>query len=149
MEQFFRDLGDLKAKFLSLEYWLRTFLFRHEGHPFMRDLDTLKVGDPVDPNPFTNGDALDKLVTKYNDIIRKKNPALVIDPVIIKIRDALAHGRIYRKNLESHPRLLKFSRWPDKAGKYRAETVETLDATTLGFWNARLFMVLAQVDAAL
>ncbi|HVZ86438.1 MAG TPA: hypothetical protein VHG72_05690 [Polyangia bacterium] len=41
MDPFFRDLGDLQAKFMSLEHDLRTFLFLHSGRPFMQDMESV------------------------------------------------------------------------------------------------------------
>jgi hypothetical protein len=147
MDPFFRDLGELQAKFMSLEYALRSFLFRDAGLPFMRDLDSISVGDLIDENPFTNRDSLGPLIDKYNAVVRPKDPSLVIDRSVVDLRDALAHGRIYRKSVKSQPRLLKFSKKLDKAtGKVRTETVETLDPATLQKWNTYLFMAVDKVQ---
>jgi len=149
MDPFFRDLGDLQAKFMSLEYNLRTFLFLHSGRPFMQDMESVAVGDSFEENEFTNYDTLPKLVAKYNDVVRLKNAALVIHPSIVEIRDALAHGRLYRRFADRQSRLLKFSK-PDKAtGRVRAETVETLDPATLLRWNTFMFKASRQVWEAL
>ena len=148
MDPFFRDLGDLQAKFLSLEYHLRTFLFHHSGLPFMQDFDSIVAGDFIEENPFTNWDTLGALIDKYNQAVLRKNASLVIDRGVVDIRDALAHGRFYRRSVKSQPRLLKFSR-PDKAtGKVRAETVVTLEPATLTKWNAYLFMLVRKVQDA-
>lgn len=137
MDPFFRDLGELQAKLLSLEYWLRTFLFRHARLPFMPGLDSIAVGDVIEENPFTNYDQLSALIDKYNEAVRPQHEALVIDPRVIEIRHALAHGRIHRKSKESQPLLLKFSK-PEK-GRVYAETVVTLDPVKLRSWRIYLF----------
>jgi hypothetical protein len=149
MDPFFRNLGELQSKFMSLEYWLRTFLFRHAGLPSMQDFDSISVGDLIEENPFTSRESLRPLIEKYNKVIRLKDPSLVIHRGVVDLRDSLAHGRIYRKSVKSQPRLLKFSNNLDKAtGKVRAETVETLDPATLHRWNTYLFMAVHKVQRA-
>lgn len=149
MDAFFTALGELQSKFMSLEYWLRTFLFRHERWPFMRGLDSISVGDIVEANPFTNYDPLGVLISKYNGVIRLQDASLVIDRNVVDVRDALAHGRIYWKTVKSQPRLLKFSK-PDKVtGKYRAQTVETLDPAKLAQWNYCLSVAMKRLGKAL
>lgn len=147
MDPFFRDVGDLRTKFLILEYKLRTFLFKKSGMPFMQDFDTISEGDFVDENPFTNWDTLGTLIDKYNAIV-ESNQSLVIDRSIVRIRDALAHGRIYRRSVESQPRLLKFSQVNKTTGKVQTEFAETLDPPTIGKWNLFMFMTIRKVEDA-
>jgi hypothetical protein len=145
MGPFFRDLGNLQTKFLILEYDLRTFLFNRSGKPFIQDFDTISVGDFVDENPFTNRDSLGTLIDKYNVIV-KNAPSAVIHRNIVKIRDALAHGRVYRRSVESQLRLLKFSQVDKATGKVETDFAETLDPPTLGRWNAYMFMTIRKVE---
>lgn len=148
MDPFFRDMGALQTKFFTLEYELRTFLFRNEDLPFMRDFDSIAEGDELDANPFTNRDSLGPLIDKYNAVVKHRDPELVVDRRVVDIRDAIAHGRVYRRSVEGQLRLLKFSK-VGKDGKVRAEFVETLDRAALGKWNMFLFMTVKRVrDAA-
>jgi hypothetical protein len=149
MDPFFRDLGELQAKLLSLEYLLRTFLFRHAGLPFMQDFDSISVGDVIDANPFTNYDQLGALIDKYNKAVQPKDASLMIHPDIVDIRHALAHGRLYRKSKESQPRLLKFSDVDKATGKVEATMVQTLDPAKLQAWRIYLSMMERRVFDAL
>jgi len=149
MDPFFRDLGDLQSKFLSLEFYLRTFLFQHGGTPAMQNFDSISVGDLVDENAFTSWDSLGILIDKYNQVVQRKDPALVISRGVVEIRDALAHGRVYRRSVKDPPRLLKFSRVDKTTQKVKTEFAETLTPPTLSKWNLFMFMTLHKVQESL
>ncbi len=150
MDPFFRDLGELQSKLMLLEYWLRTFLFHDARLAFMQDFDSISAGDLIDKNPFTSGESLGPLVDKYNAVVRLKDASLVVNADVVDLRDWLAHGRLYRRSVKSQPRLLKFSRKPDKAtGKVRVEIAETLDPAKLEAWKIYVSMAMDQVQRAL
>ena len=149
MDPFFRDLGEVQSKLMSLEYLLRTFLFRDAGLPFMQGFDSISVGDVIDANPFTNYDTLKVLIRKYNDAVRLKDAALVVHPSVVDIRDALAHGRVYWKSKESQPRLLKFSPVDDATGKVQTRTAVTLAPAKLEAWRTYISMMERRVFDAL
>jgi hypothetical protein len=148
MDPFFRDLGNLQAKFLILESNIRMFLFHQGRWPFMQAFDTIKVGDLVEANPFTKWSNLPALIDEYNEAVQHDPERVVEGDYIVEVRNALAHGRIYRRSVESQPMLYKFSKKPDK-GKLRTEVVETLDPLKLAGWNGNLFMAIRRVEEAL
>ena len=116
-------LGMLVANMQSLEVALRAFLSRAEddleNKHVVVDLDNIKAGDMVQENAFTNYDTLKELIVKYNKSNRSDD--YKIDDSLVKVRDALAHGRLSAKDFEMNPiRLLKFAK-PTKTGKVRVE----------------------------
>ena len=107
------SLGKLLANFQSLEFILRAFLWNLPlapscGVPCGTDIYSLPVGTELDECAFTNYDSLGKLIEKYNlGAGDRRLPQ--IDPTLVDIRDALAHGRVSTDSLDQPPRLLKFS----------------------------------------
>lgn len=114
------NLGKIEVHFRSLEVVIRTFLLIYqkgykEASKFNISLRHLKTGQEVEDNPFTNYDTLDALIDKYNNIASSSDLFTELDidkKNLIKLRDALAHGRAFYKE-ESPPYktmlLLKFS----------------------------------------
>ena len=113
------DLGRLEVNLRSLEVVIRTFLLTHvigveKATKFTQSLRSLKMDQDVAENSFTTSDTLSNLVNKYNTIITKSYsyPELTIDNNLIKLRDALAHGRAFYLEQSapySKMLLLKFS----------------------------------------
>jgi hypothetical protein len=91
-------LGKLVGNLQSLECLLRTYLLAlaRKGVTAAPGPDywSLKAGDVVPVNEFTNYDTLGTLIDKYNADIGTRDPSLAIDPKIVEIRDLLAHGRV-------------------------------------------------------
>jgi hypothetical protein len=119
-------LGELVNNLLSLELVLRLFLLEKNSHRSKVDYFSLKIGDIVDEDEFTNYDTLGKLIDKYNDYVKSYDPALIIDKSLVSTRDALAHGRIARSRPEGSSRLLKFDK-PDNNGRVRVTHSEEMD----------------------
>lgn len=109
-------LGELVSNLLSLELVLRLSKVNHFS---------LKIGNIVDENEFTNDDTLVQLIDKYNDYVKSYDPALIIDKSLVSTRDALAHGRIVRSRSEGSSRLLKFDK-PDNGRVKRGRARITL-----------------------
>jgi hypothetical protein len=107
-------LGSLLANFQSLEFGLRSYLqsLPHApalGVPHGQDIYAVPIGGQVPENAFTNYDSLGVLISKYNEAARQRSSA-EIDPSLVEIRDALAHGRVSAQITDDTLRLLKFSR---------------------------------------
>lgn len=119
-------LGELISNLLSLELAIRLFLLEKNGHRSRLDYFSLKIGDIVDVDEFTNYDTLEKLIDKYNDYVKSYDPALIIDKSLVSTRNALAHGRIARSRPEGSSCLLKFDK-PDDNGKVRVTHSEEMD----------------------
>jgi hypothetical protein len=93
-------LGRLVGNFQSLELVIRTFLYSrrdppHRGFRFRKSMSHLKPGDEVPGNAYTSFDTLGQLIGRFNRIAAKRFPAMAIDPSIVTVRDALAHGRVW------------------------------------------------------
>lgn len=100
-------LGELMGNFHSLECALRAVIFNN-GNKAEVDLENLSEGDVVEENEFTDYSTLGQLIKKYNSIVDdSKNK---VDLEIIKLRDALAHGRVFSKNMRIPLKLLKFDK---------------------------------------
>ena len=90
------SLGRLLTNMLSLEILLRLYLFYKEPTPDSHkfQLDSLREGDIVSENYFTNTCGLRNLIEKYNTYCKTNFSELKIDPDLADIRNALAHGRV-------------------------------------------------------
>ncbi len=64
---------------------------------------------------MTSFDSLGVLIKKFNAKAPAKNPTWGIDPGLVDLRDALAHGRVSAPIISDFLQLVKFS--PPKAGK--------------------------------
>ena len=73
-------------------------------------LQDLKTSDTVPENALTNYESLNQLIERYNRRIANSDPDLKVDPDIVTLRDALAHGRVSSLQEDSDIVLLKFSR---------------------------------------
>ena len=90
-------VGSLVINFQSLEILLRLFLQAQPGAesmgiPYGQDIYSAPVGSVVGLCPLTNLDSLDKLIEKYNRVAYAQGKPK-IDPKLVEVRDALAHGR--------------------------------------------------------
>jgi hypothetical protein len=114
-------LGALKVNLLSLEFALRMFLYNDEVVNAMRGTappvfapfanpERLRIGDCVPLNAFTNYDTLGQLIAKYNQRVAQSASELSVDPALVELRDALAHGRASAPVADGPIHLLKFSR---------------------------------------
>jgi len=106
-------MGRLLVSFQCLEYALRAFLYErrdppHEPLPPGSDLSTMNFGDVVPENAITRWDSLTHLIRRYNRTI--SGGQLPVDPGLVELRDALAHGRIAATLSEEDFALIKFTR---------------------------------------
>jgi len=118
------ELGGLLANFQSLEFILRVFLHklpsaRPLGYPHGTDIYSFPIGSTLPVNELTSYDSLGSLIKKYNAELNLRHPGLQIDPTLVDLRDALAHGRVSAPAGDNTLlRLLKFSK-PDANGQVR------------------------------
>ena len=125
------QLGQLLANFQSLEFVLRAFLqglatARPLGIPYGIDIYIYPVGSEVPESELTSYDSLGKLIEKFNDEMNIRGLPN-IDPGIVEIRDALAHGRISSAFPNDYLRLIKFDKPID--GKVRVAFNELMTDT--------------------
>jgi len=106
-------MGKLLVSFQCLEYALRAFLYErrdppHEPLASGTDLDTMTFGDVLPENAITRWDSLTHLIKRYNRAI--SDGQLAVDPSLVDLRDALAHGRMAASLSERNLALIKFTR---------------------------------------
>lgn len=110
LEEYTFGVGKLIVNLHSFEFALRAFLWNREGGSSWAFLESLCEGDTVPENAFTNYDTLGQLIIKYNAFVSSRFPNLQINPSLVDLRDALAHGRV-ASSVPSPPlRLLKFGK---------------------------------------
>lgn len=139
-----RGLGMILGNLQSLEFVLRVFLREDEerarcahGEPPLAIVNygQLKVGEWVGEDAFTNYDQLRDLIDKYNARIASVAPSLRIDPCVVDLRDALAHGRVSAHAPSEPMSLLKFGKPRKKPGDpNRNEVQVTFVATMNTMW---------------
>jgi hypothetical protein len=109
------ELGRVLTNFLTLEFVLRLFLSELQKtdsklHTPMVNLHSLSIGDWVSENPLTNYDTLGKLIKKVNAEIKKRGSSKQVDPSVVKLRDAIANGRIFSRGPDDPISFMKFSK---------------------------------------
>lgn len=116
-ERYARALGGILVNFHALEIALRHFFKGYEARlvppsPAVPD-KPLRVGQVIPLEAYSAYDSLNGLVKSFNAVVKKDHGHLSLDPAIIELRDALAHGRV--RSTEPPLQLLKFSK-PAKGG---------------------------------
>lgn len=110
LEEYTFGLGKLIVNLHSLEFALRAFLWNRQGGSSWKFLDNLQEGNTVSENAFTNYDTLKELIAKYNNLVTSVSSDLCVDSQLVKLRDALAHGRVASNTPQPPLRLLKFDK---------------------------------------
>lgn len=114
LDEYTLALGKVIVNLHSLEFALRNFLWNEESPQrpanWPATIGELVVGQVVAENAFTNYDSLGRLINKFNAIVSTNHPQLCVDPSIIGIRDALAHGRLSAAAPNPPLLLVKFSK---------------------------------------
>lgn len=121
-EQHAYHLGGLVGNLQTLEMFIRLALAQREGSPVRNtygdDFRNAPVGTPIPLSDFSNFHSLNRLIDAFNESF----PLCPLDKDLIKLRDALAHGRVFKGPTEADFRIVKFSK-PSKTGvviEYRA-----------------------------
>ena len=137
-------LGQLWANFHSLEMLLRSFLALRDPREALeagQSFDSLAVGDIVRENPTTDYSSLGQLIARFNKVVPESRR---VDPSLVELRDALAHGRVW-SNDETFPlRLLKFGR-PTADGKIEVTWASTMTEQWLDEQRQRVFEAMCRV----
>ena len=121
-EQHPLNLGKLLVNFQSLEFALRAFLVNYEislgvSSAQSVNLYDMNEGHVVPENAFTNYDNLAQLIKKYNNNPKIISASLTIDKTLVRIRDAIAHGRVAGLTPSPPFKLLKFDKPKNKQVK--------------------------------
>ncbi len=106
-------LGRLQGNLQVLELLLRIFLLRHEGSGYSSQYFQAELGDTLPEDAFTGNDSLAGLVARFNQAAEATEGMTPIDPAVVELRDALAHGRIAYLEDGVPARLLRFSKPSD------------------------------------
>lgn len=114
LERYALLVGKLVINLQGLELLLRTFLQEQPGAdptglPADQHIFSPTVGSILNLCPLTNWDTLGELIGKYNAIAEAKSRP-TLDPTLVDIRDALAHGRIAALEFGTPTRLIKYSK---------------------------------------
>ncbi len=92
------NIGCLVTNLQSLEFVLRLMLEsvdRDIGEASMSvTLPFLSPNDHVPEAPMTDYDSLRALVEKANRVLKSRDIPHRVDPRVVELRDALAHGRV-------------------------------------------------------
>ena len=131
LDEHVKQLGRLVGNFQSLEFILRAFLqelptARPIGIPEGTDIYSYPVGTELPENELTSYDSLGDLIEKFNAEMEMRGLSK-IDPTLVEVRDALAHGRVSASSKNDNLRLLKFDK--PKNGKVRVVFNEKLTET--------------------
>ena len=99
----------------ALEASLRAYLYSvqdppHAPLPTGFVFPQIKAGDVLPVNALTDYASLGELITRFNRRVAASHPTLVVDPSLVELRDALAHGRVLGPIGASRSSLFKFAR---------------------------------------
>jgi hypothetical protein len=136
-------LGQIWGNFHSLEMALRNFLAARDPRDAIQEgqtFDALAVGDVVGETAFTDYASLGKLIAEFNQSVLEKRR---IDPALVDLRDALAHGRVWSLTGTFPLRLLKFSKPQD--GAVRVTWATTMTEEWLAEQRTRVHQALARI----
>src|SRR6266496_3651952 len=135
-EEYSATVGKILANLQALELLLRRFLYEKQDAPhapLQTPLNVVKVGDYVPENAATDWSRLGDLIKRYNKRVAWTRKDLVVDPGIVAVRDALAHGRVWLPNwdvdADAPPILLRFRK--PKDGKVAVESLEVMSGAWL------------------
>lgn len=152
VHQYFWSVGRVIAHLHSLEFALRAYLYGKKDAPHAdlaagQTLDSLRVGDTLPENAMTDYSSLDKLIKRYNRLVEKGHPELELDPSLVELRDAFAHGRSSTVDFTKPNFLLKFD--PPAGGKIKVCFAESLTFDWLNTQAERVAAELTKVVKAL
>jgi hypothetical protein len=150
LEDYTSAMGKIVVNLHSLEFALRNFLWGQEDRQGLENWNTcitqLQVGQSVPVNAFSNYDTLKKLIAKFNNVVQLIDSGLCVDPDIVTIRDAIAHGRIWASNPQPPMQLVKFD--IPKNGTVTVTHTELIDDNWLKVQKTRLFTEIQKVVRA-
>ncbi len=124
-------IGRLIRNLQSLEFLLRAVLLEVKGNEPKVDDKEMLEGAEVPENSFTNFKSLGQLIDEFNENMRILKLGPELSKSSVEIRDMLAHGRVFSREMDGVPTLYKFGRKNDK-GMIPIERVVELDNKWLG-----------------
>ena len=140
-------VGGIVGNLLSLEFLMRFLLVQTESpiEP-MPVFDELKAGDHVAEGTFTNYESLGDVIARTNAYLEAHGIGERVDPSIVGIRDALAHGRKVFADKNGPATLVKFGR--PRHGTVLVQAVFTLTEDELRLLTERIYGEIKKVIAA-
>jgi len=142
LDQTNKRIGDIITNLLSLELALRLLLDEWETHQSgcndSVNLYTIQVGERVPENFLTNRDSLGELIKKVNRLAEGRQLPDRLDGKIGKLRNGLAHGRLFSPDPNGPFRIVKFSTFP-KNGMLQVDFSELLTPEWLDQQTERTF----------
>lgn len=115
-------IGKIVGNLQAVEFLLRIFFCDAEGESY--DWPDSATRD-VAVNHLTNQDSLGKLIRNFNSLLSSNEGQFQIDLGIVRIRDAIAHGRPTALSKEFPVTLWKFGK--PKDGRVALEFFEVLN----------------------
>lgn len=106
-----RVLGEIVSNLLTLECVLRIAIFNIEGTRDF-DFDAVKVGQRLPLNAMTDYAGLSQTIARYNALVGSADQ--IDRGPIVKLRDALAHGRVLGMQPRESFTLYKFGQGDGK-----------------------------------
>jgi hypothetical protein len=138
-----KGIGNIVVNLQALELVARRIVSELEGTngsppPGARPLSEVCAGDSVPETALTNFDTLGEVLKKCNKLFEKNGDPYRVDTALVRLRDAIAHGRVMAKDNPNAPnRLYKFSR--PKEGMVKVEFAQELSEEWLQSMVERLF----------
>jgi hypothetical protein len=110
-----QGIGKVLSNLQALEFVIRLFLYelkKTDSNLQIQsfDLQSLSAGKWVPETPLTNYDTLGQLIKKLNAELRDRGISSQVDPSVVGLRDAIAHGRVLSLRPEGPFSILKFSK---------------------------------------
>jgi hypothetical protein len=142
-------LGGLVGNLQSLEIMIRFHLSalpsaRPTGVGYGIDLFSFPVGTTLDESDLTSYESLGDLIDRYNShAAADQRP--ILDRTLVKLRDAIAHGRASAVAPSAELRLIKFG--PARKGRVRIEFNEMMTSAWLIEQKQRVFRAIQIVCA--
>lgn len=144
-----KGIGSILSNFQSLEFAIRVFLLEAEqsaGHDASFSPVGLHLDNHAPINAFTNHDTLAPLIYKYNRRVKTSHPTLHVDPGLVDLRNAIAHGRV--SALQPGFPLLLLNFGPHRNGRVRVTQAEEINKDWLNNQTHRVFSELMKVVRA-
>lgn len=114
------ELGELISNLHSLEFIIRLCLAQRPRtvarDSYGDDFREKPVGSIVLESDLTDFASLGQLIARFNKCYGTVE-SLPIDPALIQLRDAIAHGRVFAGPQDTYMRIIKFDR--PKGGEAR------------------------------
>jgi hypothetical protein len=133
---FLQELGQLLSNFHSLEFSIRLVLYKNQisndsSLMLPKDITRYNVGDSVPVNALTDYSSLNILITRFNNLVGRADPASKLDHKLIDLRDSIVHGRIAFEGSVPRERFLMKFKKPNKLGLAEVEASEEMSRNWL------------------